>query len=84
MEEVKKEMPEVQAEQAAEAVQAAPMTGEEKKTAGSNFKRNVLIMASGFVLGYILGRMIFTEVRVLAYVTGMALSGVVSAMYIKK
>lgn len=91
MEEVKKEMLEEKAEQAAaaeqtaEAVQeAAPLTEEERKSAKNNFKRNVLVMASGFVLGYLLGRMIFTELRMLAYVTGMAVSGIVSALYIRK
>ncbi len=81
MEEVKKEMLE---EQAAETPQDAPLTEEERKAAKSNFKRNVLIMAAGFVLGYLIGRMIFTQVRVLAYVTGMAMSGIVCALYIKK
>ncbi len=86
MEEVKKEMLEEQAVQNAEAEQAAetPMTEEERKTAKNNFKRNALLMAAGFLLGYLVGRMIFTQVRVLAYVTGMAMSGIVCALYIKK
>ena len=92
MEEVKKEMQEEQvveevqvAEEAQDAeTQAAPLTEEERKTVKSNFKRNVLLMAAGFVLGYLIGRMIFVELRMLAYVCGMAMAGIVCALYIKK
>lgn len=96
MEEVKKEMLEEQTEQAVEAEQtveagqaveapqAEPMTEEERKAAKRNFKRNALIMAAGFVLGYLIGRMIFVELRMLAYVCGMAMAGIVCALYIKK
>lgn len=91
MEEVKKEMLEEQAEQTLEAAQdgqakpqAEPMTEEEKKAAKSKFTRNVILMGAGFVLGYMIGRMIFTEMRMLAYVCGMVVSGVVAAIYIRK
>ena len=87
MEEVKKEMLEEQAVEevkAPEAAQEAPLTEEERKTVKSNFKRNALLMAAGFVLGYLIGRMIFTELRMLAYVCGMAMAGIVCALYIKK
>lgn len=90
MEEVKKEMQEeqvVEEVQAAEEVkvdEAAPLTEEERKTVKSNFKRNVLLMAAGFVLGYLIGRMIFVELRMLAYVCGMAMAGIVCALYVKK
>lgn len=90
MEEVKKEMLEEQvAEQvkAAETPQtqeAAPLTEEERKTVKKNFKRSVLMMAAGFVLGYLIGRMIFVELRMLAYVCGMAMAGIVCALYIKQ
>jgi len=87
MEEVKKEMLEEQGMEevkAPEAAQEAPLTEEERKTAKSNFKRNALLMAAGFVLGYLIGRMIFTELRMLAYVCGMAMAGIVCALYIKK
>ena len=86
MEEVKKEMQEeqvVEEVQAAET-QAAPLTEEERKTVKINFKRNVLLMAAGFVLGYLIGRMIFVELRMLAYVCGMAMAGIVCALYVKK
>ena len=63
---------------------AATLTEEERKTVKKNFKNNVLLMAAGFVLGYLIGRMIFTELRMLAYVTGMVVAGVVCALYIKK
>ena len=87
MEEVKKEMLEeqtVEEVKAPEAAQEAPLTEEERKTVKSNFKRNALLMAAGFVLGYLIGRMIFTELRMLAYVCGMAMAGIVCALYIKK
>lgn len=90
MEELKKEMQaeqEVQTEQvkqAGQAEQAQPLTDDERKTVKKNFKQSVVIMALGFVLGYMLGRMVFTEVRVLAYVAGMVVSGLVGAVYIKK
>ncbi|MDD6044527.1 MAG: hypothetical protein PUC76_02630 [Clostridia bacterium] len=90
MEELKKEMQaeqEVQTEQvkqAGQAEQAQPLTEDERKTVKKNFKQSVVIMALGFVLGYMLGRMVFTEVRVLAYVAGMVVSGLVGAVYIKK
>lgn len=93
MEELKKEIQaeqEVQTEQAKQAgqaehaEQAQPLTEDERKTVKKNFKQSVVIMALGFVLGYMLGRMVFTEVRVLAYVAGMVVSGLVGAVYIKK
>lgn len=90
MEELKKEMQaeqEVQTEQvkqAGQAEQAQPLTEDERKTVKKNFKQSVVIMALGFVLGYMLGRMVFTEVRVLAYVAGMVVSGLVGAVYINK
>ena len=87
MEEVKKEMLEehvMEEVKAPEAAQEAPLTEEERKTVKSNFKRNALLMAAGFVLGYLIGRMIFTELRMLAYVCGMAMAGIVCALYIKK
>lgn len=91
MEEVKNEMLEEQAEQTLDAAQegqaepqAQPMTDEEKKVAKSKFTRNVILMGAGFVLGYMIGRMIFTEMRMLAYVCGMAVSGVVAAIYVRK
>lgn len=90
MEELKKEMQaeqEVQTgqvKQAGQAEQAQPLTEDERKTVKKNFKQSVVIMALGFVLGYMLGRMVFTEVRVLAYVAGMVVSGLVGAVYIKK
>ena len=93
MEELKKEIQaeqEVQTEQvkqagqAEHAEQARPLTEDERKTVKKNFKQSVVIMALGFVLGYMLGRMVFTEVRVLAYVAGMVVSGLVGAVYIKK
>ena len=87
MEEVKKEMLEEQAVEevkAPEAAQEAPLTEEERKTVKSNFKRNALLMAAGFVLGYLIGRMIFVELRMLAYVCGMAMAGIVCALYVKK
>ena len=90
MEELKKEMQaeqEVQTEQvkqAGQAEQAQPLTDDERKTVKKNFKQSVVIMALGFVLGYMRGRMVFTEVRVLAYVAGMVVSGLVGAVYIKK
>lgn len=93
MEEVKKEMLEEQVveEQAAEEVKTAeavaeekPLTEDERKAVKKNFKNNVLLMAAGFVLGYLIGRMIFVELRMLAYVTGMAVAGIVCALYIKK
>ena len=87
MEEVKKEMLEEQAVEevrAPEAAQEAPLTEEERKTVKSNFKRNALLMAAGFVLGYLIGRMIFVELRMLAYVCGMAMAGIVCALYFKK
>jgi len=66
------------------AAEEAPLTEEEGKTVKSNFKRNVLLMAAGFVLGYLIGRMIFVELRMLAYVCGMAMAGIVCALYFKK
>ena len=87
MEEVKKEMLEEQAVEevkAPEAAQEVPLTEEERKTVKSNFKRNALLMAAGFVLGYLIGRMIFVELRMLAYVCGMAMAGIVCALYFKK
>ena len=90
MEELKKEMQaeqEVQTgqvKQAGQAEQAQPLTEDERKTVKKNFKQSVVIMALGFVLGYMLGRMVFTEVRVLAYVAGMVVSGLVGAVYINK
>ena len=90
MEELKKEIQaeqEVQTEQvkqAGQAEQAQPLTEDERKTVKKNFKQSVVIMALGFVLGYMLGRMVFTEMRVLAYVAGMVVSGLVGAVYIKK
>ena len=93
MEELKKEIQaeqEVQTEQvkqagqAEHAEQAQPLTEDERKTVKKNFKQSVVIMALGFVLGYMLGRMVFTEMRVLAYVAGMVVSGLVGAVYIKK
>lgn len=86
MEEVKKEMLEEQSVEEVKATetQEAPLTEEERKTAKKNFKRNALLMAAGFVLGYIIGRMIFVELRMLAYVCGMAMAGIVCALYIKK
>ena len=89
MEEVKNVVAEEQAVEnlqsgQAEQAQEAPLSAGEVKTAKKNFKRSVLIMACGFVLGYMLGRMIFTELRMLAYVTGMAVSGLACAVYIKK
>lgn len=68
----------------AEQAQEAPLSAGEVKAAKKNFKRSVLIMACGFVLGYMIGRMIFVELRMLAYVTGMAVSGLACAVYIKK
>ena len=73
-----------QAEHAEQAEQAQPLTEDERKTVKKNFKQSVVIMALGFVLGYMLGRMVFTEMRVLAYVAGMVVSGLVGAVYIKK
>lgn len=64
--------------------QEAPMTEEEKKKAKSKFTRNVVLMGAGFVLGYMIGRMIFVEMRFLAYVCGMAMSGIVAALYVRK
>ena len=86
MEEVKKEMLEEQSVEEVKAAetQEAPLTEEERKTAKKNFKRNALLMAAGFVLGYLIGRMIFVELRMLAYVCGMAMAGIVCALYIKK
>ena len=93
MEELKKEIQaeqEVQTEQvkqagqAKHAEQAQSLTEDERKTVKKNFKQSVVIMALGFVLGYMLGRMVFTEMRVLAYVAGMVVSGLVGAVYIKK
>ncbi len=88
MEEVRNEMLEEQAVEEVKAAEAAaeekPLTDEERKAVKKNFKNNVLLMAAGFVLGYLIGRMIFTELRMLAYVTGMAVAGVVCALYIKK
>ena len=86
MEEVKKEMLEEQSVEEVKAAetQEAPLTEEERKTAKKNFKRNALLMAAGFVLGYMIGRMIFVELRMLAYVCGMAMAGIVCALYIKK
>ena len=86
MEEVKKEMLEEQSVEEVKTTetQEAPLTEEERKTAKKNFKRNALLMAAGFVLGYLIGRMIFVELRMLAYVCGMAMAGIVCALYIKK
>ena len=88
MEEVRNEMLEEQAVEEVKAAEAAaeekPLTDEERKAVKKNFKNNVLLMAAGFVLGYLIGRMIFTELRMLAYVCGMAVAGVVCALYIKK
>lgn len=88
MEEIKKEMLEeqvVEEVKAAEAVaEEKPLTEEERKAVKKNFKSNVLLMAAGFVLGYLIGRMIFVELRMLAYVCGMAMAGIVCALYIKK
>ena len=86
MEEVKKEMLEEQSVEEVKAAetQEAPLTEEERKTAKKNFKRNALLMAAGFVLGYLIGRMIFVELRMLAYVCGMAMAGIVCALYFKK
>ena len=84
MEEVKKEMLEEQVVEEVQAAEEAPLTEEERKTVKSNFKRNVLLMAAGFVLGYLIGRMIFVELRMLAYVCGMAMAGIVCALYFKK
>ena len=86
MEEVKKEMLEEQSVEEVKATetQEAPLTEEERKTAKKNFKRNALLMAAGFVLGYLIGRMIFVELRMLAYVCGMAMAGIVCALYVKK
>ena len=84
MEEVKKEMLEEQVVEEVKAAEEASLTEEERKTVKSNFKRNVLLMAAGFVLGYLIGRMIFVELRMLAYVCGMAMAGIVCALYFKK
>ena len=84
MEEVKKEMLEEQVVEEVKATEEAPLTEEERKTVKSNFKRNALLMAAGFVLGYLIGRMIFVELRMLAYVCGMAMAGIVCALYVKK
>ena len=84
MEEVKKEMLEEQVVEEVQAAEEASLTEEERKTVKSNFKRNVLLMAAGFVLGYLIGRMIFVELRMLAYVCGMAMAGIVCALYVKK
>ena len=84
MEEVKKEMLEEQVVEEVKAAEEASLTEEERKTVKSNFKRNVLLMAAGFVLGYLIGRMIFVELRMLAYVCGMAMAGIVCALYVKK
>jgi len=86
MEEVKKEMLEEQSVEEVKATETkeAPLTEEERKTAKKNFKRNALLMAAGFVLGYLIGRMIFVELRMLAYVCGMAMAGIVCALYVKK
>jgi len=84
MEEVKKEMLEEQVVEEVKAAEEAPLTEEARKTVKSNFKRNALLMAAGFVLGYLIGRMIFVELRMLAYVCGMAMAGIVCALYIKK
>lgn len=84
MEEVKKEMLEEQVVEEVQAAEEASLTEEERKTVKSNFKRNVLLMAAGFVLGYLIGRMIFVELRMLAYVCGMAMAGIVCALYFKK
>lgn len=88
MEEVRSEMLEEQAVEEVKAAETAAeeklLTEEERKAAKNNFKRNVMLMAMGFVLGYILGRMVFTQLRMLAYVTGMAVAGIVCALYIKK
>ena len=84
MEEVKKEMLEEQVVEEVKAAEEASLTEEERKTVKSNFKRNALLMAAGFVLGYLIGRMIFVELRMLAYVCGMAMAGIVCALYVKK
>ena len=84
MEEVKKEILEEQVVEEVKAAEEAPLTEEERKTVKSNFKRNALLMAAGFVLGYLIGRMIFVELRMLAYVCGMAMAGIVCALYVKK
>lgn len=84
MEEVKKEVLEEQAAEQEGQAQEAPLSESERKAVKSNFVRNAVIMAAGFVLGYMLGRMIFTELRMLAYVCGMVVSGIVASVYIKK
>lgn len=88
MEEVRNELLEEQVVEEAKAAEAVveekPLTEDERKQVKQNFKSNALLMAAGFVLGYLIGRMIFVELRMLAYVCGMAVAGIVCALYIKK